>query len=115
MRVMPDGGVHVVNRGLNDASGEWDEAIGKAYFVGESDVGQLKVSFFGPFYGSYIVFELEENYEYAFISGPKTSYLWLLARKPEIDEDIMSRFRQMAESRGFDLDELIVVNHSKPE
>ncbi|EMP94224.1 lipocalin-like domain protein, partial [Vibrio cholerae O1 str. 95412] len=31
--------------------------------------GYLKVSFFGPFYGSYVVFELDrENYSYAFVS-----------------------------------------------
>jgi apolipoprotein D and lipocalin family protein len=46
-----DGGVRVINRGYNAEEGEWDEAEGKAYFVGDEDVGQLKVSFFGPFYG----------------------------------------------------------------
>lgn len=44
-----DGGVKVLNRGVNVATGEAKEAIGKAYFVEGSDVGRLKVSFFGPF------------------------------------------------------------------
>jgi apolipoprotein D and lipocalin family protein len=54
-----DGGVKVVNRGFNTEKSEWDEATGKAYFVGESDIGQLKVSFFGPFYGGYNIVELD--------------------------------------------------------
>jgi apolipoprotein D and lipocalin family protein len=32
-----DGGVAVVNRGYKVAKGEWDDAEGKAYFVGETD------------------------------------------------------------------------------
>ena len=46
-----DGGVRVVNRGRSTKTAEWDEAIGKAYLVDSPDVGRLKVSFFGPFYG----------------------------------------------------------------
>ena len=55
-----DGGIEVINRGFKDKSGEWDDATGKAYFAGNEDVGHLKVSFFGPFYGSYIIFELQK-------------------------------------------------------
>ncbi len=45
-----DGGVKVLNRGYIDQEQQWDDAEGKAYFVESSDVGHLKVSFFGPFY-----------------------------------------------------------------
>lgn len=76
-----DGGVKVINRGYSIEKGEWKEAEGKAYFVEGSDQGYLKVSFFGPFYGSYVVFELDkQGYQYAFVSGPDTDYLWLLSR-----------------------------------
>lgn len=54
-----DGGINVVNRGFSADNNAWQEAQGKAYFVNEADKGHLKVSFFGPFYGSYIVFELD--------------------------------------------------------
>ena len=82
-----DGGVRVINRGYSAKNAEWKEAEGKAFFVGSTDRGHLKVSFFGPFYGSYVVFELDrENYQYAFVSGPDLSYLWLLSRTPEVDD-----------------------------
>ncbi|MGL4714009.1 MAG: lipocalin family protein, partial [Shewanella sp.] len=54
-----DGGVRVINRGFSAAKNEWKEAEGKAYFVNGDSEGYLKVSFFGPFYGSYVVFELD--------------------------------------------------------
>jgi apolipoprotein D and lipocalin family protein len=107
----PDGGVTVTNRGYSPETSEWKEASGKAYFVNDSDEGYLKVSFFGPFYGSYVVFELDrENYQYAFVSGPDSSYLWLLSRTPAVSEEVMSRFIAQSESLGFDTGKLIRVN-----
>ncbi|EJH39060.1 lipocalin-like domain protein [Vibrio cholerae CP1048(21)] len=60
-RVRNDGGISVLNRGYSEEKGEWKEAEGKAYFVNGSTDGYLKVSFFGPFYGSYVVFELDRE------------------------------------------------------
>ncbi len=105
-----DGGVSVLNRGYSAIDDEWKEAEGKAYFVNSESEGYLKVSFFGPFYGSYVVFALErDNYNYAFISGPNTDYLWLLARTPTVEPEVMTSFVQMAKERGFDTDKLIFV------
>jgi apolipoprotein D and lipocalin family protein len=106
-----DGGVRVINRGFAGSEG-WQQAEGKAYFVESPDVGHLKVSFFGPFYGSYVVFELDkEDYQYAFVSGYNTSYLWLLARTPTVDPALIERFRARAEELGFDTSELIFPGH----
>jgi len=44
-----DGGVKVINRGFNSEDNEWQQAEGKAYFVGDNNTGALKVSFFCPF------------------------------------------------------------------
>ncbi|MBF4359466.1 lipocalin family protein [Vibrio anguillarum] len=105
-----DGGVSVLNRGYSEEKGEWKEPEGKAYFVNSPTDGYLKVSFFGPFYGSYVVFELErENYSYAFVSGPNTEYLWLLSRTPRVEPDILEKFVQMSKERGFDTNRLIYV------
>jgi len=107
-----DGGVRVVNRGYSTSNNEWKEIEGKAYFVGSDREAYLKVSFFGPFYSSYIVFELDkENYQYAFVSGNSTSYLWLLSRTPHVSDDTMARFKARAAALGFDIGKLILVDH----
>lgn len=107
-----DGGVLVLNRGYSATEREWEEAEGKAYFVNSATDGYLKVSFFGPFYGSYVVFELDrENYSYAFVSGPNTDYLWLLSRTPSVGPEVMEKFIQMSAERGFDTNRLIYVQH----
>lgn len=111
----PDGGVKVINRGYSATKQEWKEAEGKAYFVNGENEAYLKVSFFGPFYGSYVVFGLDQqNYQYAFISGPDTDYLWLLARTPTVSPEVIQQFVDMASARGFDTDSLIYVEQ-KPD
>jgi apolipoprotein D and lipocalin family protein len=108
------GGVRVVNRGWSSKKGEWDEATGKAFFVDSENVGYLKVSFFGPFYGAYVVFDLDrEGYQYSFVSGPNTSYLWLLARTPEVPPEVIRRFQEEAAALGFDTESLIWVKQDK--
>ncbi|CAH1072432.1 lipocalin family protein [Candidatus Nitrotoga sp. 1052] len=107
-----DGGLKVINRGYSVKENKWKEAEGKAYFVRGSDQGYLKVSFFGPFYGSYIVFELDhENYQYSLVSGPDKSYFWILARTPQINENIKNVLIAKAAALGFDTSKLIHVNN----
>jgi len=106
------GGVRVLNRGFSVDQQEWKDAEGKAFFVNEPDEGYLKVSFFGPFYGSYVVYDLDkDNYQYAFVSSSNTSYLWFLSRTPTVSDELMARFVEGAKQRGFDTDKLIYVEH----
>ncbi len=110
-----DGGVSVLNRGYKTSKREWEEAVGKAYFVGEPNIGQLKVSFFGPFYGGYNIVNLDKaKYQYALVVGPNRDYLWILSRTTELDDDILTSLVNQARTLGFPVDDLIYVDHSPP-
>lgn len=107
-----DGGVRVINRGYDAAKGKWKQAEGKAFFVQDPQTGFLKVSFFGPFYGAYVIFELDhEGYSHALVSGPDTSYLWILAREKQLDAALKQELVAKAAARGFDTSALIFVEH----
>jgi apolipoprotein D and lipocalin family protein len=109
-----DGGIRVINRGYDAQKQQWKEAEGKAYFVKGTDQGYLKVSFFGPFYGAYIVVELDhENYQYSLVSGPDKSYLWILSRTPRMNQETQKRLVEKAAALGFDTGKLIFVEHDK--
>lgn len=93
--------------------GGWRQAEDRAYFVREADEGYLKVAFFGPFYGSHVIFELDrQNYQYAFVAGPDTSYLWLLSRMPAVSRELMERFIAQTSQLEFDTEALILVGHA---
>lgn len=104
--------VRVVNRGFSPDKNEWKEAVGKAYLAGEKEEGYLKVSFFGPFYSSYVIFALDEQeYQYAYVTGPDKSYLWLLARTPQVNSSIVKEFVQTSSKLGYKVENLIYVKH----
>jgi apolipoprotein D and lipocalin family protein len=104
-----DGGLAVLNEGWNAKAGAWQSARGRAYFVDAPDVGFLKVSFFGPFYGSYVVFALDPDYRWALVSGPTRSYLWILCRDPHPSAATVDTLIARARAAGFDTDKLIRV------
>ncbi len=107
-----DGGIRVLNKGYDAATGEWDEAEGKAYFVSDETTGHLKVSFFGPFYASYVIAELDkDNYQYSLVTGPDRSYLWILARQPTLSQDVLDELLSKAKALGYGTDEFIWVEH----
>lgn len=108
-----DGSIKVVNRGYKQAEGKWEEVEGRAKFVDGPEKAHLKVSFFGPFYSSYVVFDLDEDYSRAYITGYNRDYLWFLSRTPQVSDEELEAFKARAIAEGFDLKELIIVEHSE--
>lgn len=107
----PDGGIDVLNRGLDSRTGQWKEATGRAYFIDEPHVARLKVTFFWPFYGGYNVIALDrEHYAYALICGPNRNYLWVLARDRQLDATIIQQLVATAGRLGFETGQLIFVD-----
>jgi len=111
-----EGGIRVVNRGYHPASGTWREATGKAFLVASEDVGRLKVSFFGPFYGGYNIIALDHaDYNWAMVCGPSRDYLWILARQPTLAKPIYAGLLDQANELGFATENLIRVRHADRE
>jgi apolipoprotein D and lipocalin family protein len=105
-----DGSVRVENRGFSTKNKEWSDAVGKAKFAGDEKTGHLKVSFFGPFYGSYVIFDLDkEGYQHSFVTGSENS-LWLLSRTPEVSEELKDKFLNTVQKAGYNTESLIFVN-----
>ncbi|WP_374090723.1 lipocalin family protein [Methylomicrobium lacus] len=109
-----DGGIEVLNQGRNQETGEWKKAEGKAYFIDQPSVGRLKVSFFGPFYGSYNIIALDkQNYQYSMVTGPNRSYLWILARTKTLPKETLDALIESAKRQGFETDKLIMVKQDE--
>ena len=104
-----DGTVQVLNRGFDTGKNDWRQAEGKAKFTGDKNTASLKVSFFGPFYGGYNVIKLDDDYQYALVSGPDRDYLWILSRTPTMDAALLERLKRQAADMGYDLAPLKVM------
>ena len=108
--VNEDGTIKVDNRGYNFVKKEWDQAIGKAKFVGDETVGQLKVSFFASFYSGYNVIALDSDYTYALVAGKNLDYLWILSRTPTLPPGVRNRLLAKARALVVDIDKVLWVD-----
>ncbi|MCQ2391343.1 MAG: lipocalin family protein [Kiritimatiellae bacterium] len=100
-----DGGkLKIVNRGFVDGKEKTATAVG--HFVGDANVGDLKVSFFWPFYGGYKVLWVSPEYDCALVTGDDRSSLWILAREPQIAPALHAKLMQMAKELGYDVEAL---------
>lgn len=104
-----NGDIQVLNQGFSNKIDACKQAEGNAKIIGDENIGHLKVSFFGPFYGSYIVFNWDRQQGVAYVAGNNHNYLWMLSRTPTVPESVMSDFKQQAQNRGFDISQLIIV------
>lgn len=105
-RLMEDGKIEVVNRGIRD--GKPVEAIGKAK---TTDIaGQLRVSFFWEFYSDYNILAMGRHGEWALIGSKSPKYLWILSRTPHISSSTLDYIIMLAQARGYDTEKLIIDN-----
>lgn len=108
-----NGTIKVDNKGYDTINKAWKQSIGKAKFVKTEDVGMLKVSFFGPFYGGYNILALDNEYKYALIGGSSLKYLWILSREKSIPAEIKENYLKIAQNIGYDTSKLLWIEHNQ--
>lgn len=108
-----EGTIKVDNRGYNVKKDKWEESIGKAKSVTKDDVGMLKVSFFGPFYSGYNVIAIDPDYKYALVAGESLKYMWILSREKTIPESVKADYLIKAQEIGYNVLDLVWVEHDK--
>jgi apolipoprotein D and lipocalin family protein len=91
---------------LPTRDGKADSIKGTAKVVDPATNARIKVTFFWPFSGDYWIIELGAQYEYAVVSNPDRSYLWVLSRTPRMDEGVYAGIVERLRSRGFDTGKL---------
>jgi len=106
-----DGRIQVVNSGFkNDLNGLYTEARAVAWVPDPRRPAALKVRFFWPFAGNYLVFGLDqEDYSWALVGENSRKYLWFLARSPQISGELFAKMKQIALDQGYDPTNLYAV------
>ena len=108
-----DGGLTIVNE-CDTADGRRIRAEGRARLADAAEPGaRLEVRFapdllsFVPFvWVDYWVLDLTDDYGAALVGTPDRGYLWVLSRRPELDEATYDRLVATAARQGFDVTRL---------
>lgn len=101
-----DGTIKVVTRAFNAAKNKPVEATGTIKFKGAQTRGQLEVAYYLPVYLDYNVLDIDDDYQYALVSGSGMGYIWLLSRESSMPEEMKKRFLQKAAGLGFEIGKL---------
>ncbi len=101
-----NGGILVTNKGFNTIKNKWQESTGNAKVPNLEKPGEIKVSFFRPFYGDYYIIELDADYNHVLVGSPSREYLWILARTKELEMDVYDNYLAIAKNKGFDVSDL---------
>jgi apolipoprotein D and lipocalin family protein len=86
--------------------GKFAKISGKAFVVKGSGNAKLKVQFFWPFKGDYWIVELDSDYTWAAVGNESRKYLWILARRPVMQETLYSDILKKLTLKGFDVSKL---------
>jgi len=100
----PDGRIRVVNSGTKN--GKVKDATAVAKFKGDPSVGELRVSFFRPFYGDYRILALDQDYTQVIVGSSGKDFLWILARTPTIPQEDLDRHLAQLKAWGYDTTKL---------
>ena len=105
-----NGKIDVLNQGYKDSlNGKLKRAKGFAKIPNPNEPGRLKVYFFWPFGGEYLILDLDENYQNVLIGTSSKKYMWILSRTPHVNDLTYNKLIEKANSLGFDTSKLIKV------
>ncbi|SDF40429.1 apolipoprotein D and lipocalin family protein [Mucilaginibacter pineti] len=100
-----DGSIIVKNRCIKD--GKLKVAEGRAVVTDKGVNSKLSVQFFWPFKGKYWIIDLAKDYSYAVVGHPNRKYLWILSRRPTLDDQTYNQLVVRAANKGFDVRHLV--------
>ncbi|MFA6930332.1 MAG: lipocalin family protein [Lentisphaeria bacterium] len=106
-----DGIVKVINRGVRNGESKAAQAVAK--FKSSPDIGELRVSFFRPFYGDYRIIELADDYSSAIVTSSSKKYLWILARQKSLSPALQELYFNKIRAWGFAVDKLEYPKHDE--
>jgi apolipoprotein D and lipocalin family protein len=105
-----DGRIDVINTCFESTLDGPERVIeGSARVADPTTNAKLRVTFFWPFEGDYWIIGLDEDYEYAVVGEPSRSFLWILSRTPQMDDETYAGIVESLPAFGYDPDQLILV------
>jgi len=112
--LLPGDELRVINT-CRGAEGQTIRAEGRARLADRrGPTSRLKVRFAPAFlsflpmvWGDYWILDLTDDYGAALVGSPSREYLWVLSRRPQMEEAIYQRLIATAAAQGFDVSRIV--------
>ncbi len=87
----------------------------KGFVVPNTNNALWGMQFLWPFKGEYRIAYVEPDYSVTIVARNKRDYVWLLARRPEMDDRAYARYRELIAAMGYDMSEFTRTPQQWPE
>ena len=106
--LLEDGSIRVENNCWSDeVNGTRLQTVEAVARPADGTNSWLKVRFYDLFTADYLIIELDENYYWAVVTTPEKSTLWILCRRPAMEEQLYRKIIDRLEKRGFVREKII--------
>jgi apolipoprotein D and lipocalin family protein len=58
--------------------------------------------------GDYNIIKIDPNYEYVMVGSRNRKSLWIMSRRPEMPDDVLKEYEEMAKKEGFKVEKLVL-------
>ncbi len=106
-----DGYYNVLTVGKKGDDNQEKTYKSKLFPVEGTGNGQLKAQFLWPFKVDYWVIDLAEDYSWVVVGHPDRKFLFIMARKPEIDAKLYADIVARCKEKGYDVAKLTCQHH----
>jgi apolipoprotein D and lipocalin family protein len=87
---------------------------GTAWVVDRESNAEWKVRFLWPLTSTYLVLELDPEYQWAVVGTPGRNLLWILARDRQLTPEVYERILGLIEAQGYDRSKIVPVPQPVP-
>jgi apolipoprotein D and lipocalin family protein len=87
----------------------------KGFVYNQETNAEWRMQFLWPFRAAYLIAYVDDDYQTTIVGEPKRRYVWIMARKPEVDADTYQSLVSRAADMGYDLSKLERVPQRWPE
>ena len=90
----------------NSPDGEKKEFYPKGFIVNTETNAEWKMQFLWPFKMTSLIIDLADDYSHTVIGVPNRKYVWIMARKPTISDDIYKKILKKLKIDGYDVSKI---------
>jgi apolipoprotein D and lipocalin family protein len=94
-------------------SGDKKEYNPTGFVTDDPSNAEWKMQFLWPFKSEFIIVYLDPEYQYTIIGRTKRDYVWIMARSPKIEANVLKYLIDMVVEEGYDRDQIQIVPHQQ--
>ncbi|RQO71302.1 hypothetical protein DBR40_15905 [Pedobacter sp. KBW01] len=79
----------------------------KLFFDAAVHNGGMKAQFLWPFKIGYRIIELADDYSYVVVGHPEEKYLFIMAREPKMEADLLVHIIERCRQKGYEVSKLV--------